>query len=65
MSLLGESSEADASSQLPNQRAKDRPTARKLSGFIKRIFVELERDRDLYPDGNTAEVQELSRHMLD
>jgi SWI/SNF-related matrix-associated actin-dependent regulator of chromatin subfamily D len=42
--------------QLPNQRAKDRPTARKLSTFIHRIFVELERDPALHPDGNTAEV---------
>jgi hypothetical protein len=42
--------------QLPNQRAKDRPTARKLSTFIKRIFIELDRDPTLYPEGNTAEV---------
>jgi SWI/SNF-related matrix-associated actin-dependent regulator of chromatin subfamily D len=42
--------------QLPNQRAKDRPTARKLSTFIKKIFIELDRDRALYPEGNTAEV---------
>ncbi|KAJ7908286.1 SWI/SNF complex protein [Mycena leptocephala] len=41
--------------ELPNQRAKDKATARKFSTFIKRMVVELDRDATLYPDGNIVE----------
>jgi SWI/SNF-related matrix-associated actin-dependent regulator of chromatin subfamily D len=44
-------------SLLPNQRAKDKATARKFSTFIKRMVVELDRDATLYPDGNIVEVR--------
>ncbi|KAH7882708.1 hypothetical protein F5I97DRAFT_1939301 [Phlebopus sp. FC_14] len=39
----------------PNQRSRDRVAPRKFSTFIKRMVVELDRDPNLYPDGNIVE----------
>jgi hypothetical protein len=41
--------------QLPNVR-KDKQPIRKFSTLIKRLIVELERDPQLYPEGNIVEV---------
>ncbi|CAK5273926.1 unnamed protein product [Mycena citricolor] len=41
--------------QLPGQRAKDKISARKFSTFIKRLVIELDRDPNLYPEGNIVE----------
>jgi SWI/SNF-related matrix-associated actin-dependent regulator of chromatin subfamily D len=41
--------------QLPNVR-KDKQPTRQFSTFIKRLIVELERDPQLYPEGNIVEV---------
>ncbi|KAJ6533357.1 SWI/SNF complex 60 kDa subunit [Mycena sp. CBHHK59/15] len=41
--------------ELPNQRSKDKSAVRKLSTFIKRMVMELDRDATLYPDGNIIE----------
>ncbi|KAI6002430.1 SWI/SNF complex 60 kDa subunit [Pisolithus orientalis] len=38
--------------ELPNQRSRDKAVPRKFSTFIKRMIVELDRDPNLYPDGN-------------
>ncbi|KAI6012847.1 SWI/SNF complex 60 kDa subunit [Pisolithus microcarpus] len=41
--------------ELPNQRSRDKVVPRKFSTFIKRMVVELDRDPNLYPDGNILE----------
>ncbi|KAI6115537.1 SWI/SNF complex 60 kDa subunit [Pisolithus croceorrhizus] len=41
--------------ELPNQRSRDKVAPRKFSTFIKRMVVELDRDPNLYPDGNILE----------
>ncbi|KAI6030177.1 hypothetical protein EDC04DRAFT_2572396 [Pisolithus marmoratus] len=41
--------------ELPNQRSRDKVVPRKFSTFIKKMVVELDRDPNLYPDGNIME----------
>jgi len=41
--------------EIPNQRAKDRVPPRKFSNLIKQLVVELDRDMNLYPEGNIVE----------
>lgn len=45
-----------ASTQLPNQRARDRTPPRQFSTLIKTMVVELDRDPALYSDSNVVEV---------
>ncbi|KAH9837641.1 BAR-domain-containing protein [Rhodofomes roseus] len=41
--------------EIPNHRAKDRVPPRKLSALVKQMVVELDRDMNLYPEGNVVE----------
>lgn len=47
--------------QLPSQRSRDKAPLRKFSTMIKRMVIELDRDPNLYPDGNIIEVWNLTR----
>ena len=47
--------------QLPSQRSRDKAPLRKFSTMIKRMVIELDRDPNLYPDGNIIEVWTLAR----
>ncbi|KAF8712550.1 hypothetical protein AX14_013008 [Amanita brunnescens Koide BX004] len=41
--------------ELPSQRSRDKAPLRKFSTMIKRMVIELDRDPNLYPDGNIIE----------
>uniref|UniRef100_A0A8H7XP97 DM2 domain-containing protein n=1 Tax=Psilocybe cubensis TaxID=181762 RepID=A0A8H7XP97_PSICU len=41
--------------EVPNQRHKDKTPPRKFSTLIKRMVVELDRDTNVYPEGNIVE----------